>query len=82
MLRKCSSQITETSVCYQHFFHQKSKTRQHTRATVKIINSIPAKISTVVQSVVGIAFSIFPEKLFHGLFKLIVRKLYFAVFFL
>jgi len=49
---------------------------------MKKINSIPDKISTVVLSAVGMAFSTFLEKLFHGLFKLITRKLFFAVFFL
>lgn len=44
------------------------------------INSIPAKNSTVVQSVVGMDFSTFPEKLFHGLFKL-VRMFSFALLF-
>lgn len=48
---------------------------------MKKINSIPAKISTVVQSVVGMVFSAFPEKLFHGLFKLIVRMFSLAVLF-
>ena len=44
-LCKHRSAVTKTSLCYQHCFQNKSKT-QCIPATVKKINSTPAKIST------------------------------------
>jgi len=45
MLCKHCSEITKMSVCYQHYFHHKSKQKSK-EGTMKKINSISAKTIT------------------------------------